>query len=78
MLGAGVTYHHTKFFLHNLVESLDLKSAAFVFDKDGFYLLLVNKDNKAKEVRFGSDDEDSDMDDVLLTEVKELVASQGW
>lgn len=76
--GAEITYHHTKFFLHNLVDSLELKSASFMYDKNGFSLYLVSKDNKVKEVKFGVEDEDLGMNDELLKEVIALVNAQGW
>lgn len=64
-------------FLAKVISELGLKSACLVQDRDGFYLLLVNGSNKAKEVRFGESDK-TQTQDKILSEITELVSSQGW
>lgn len=66
-----------KEFLDNLKAALNLKTAALVSDRDGFYLLISSND-KFKEVRFGNLDLTKDMNKDVFEEIKSLVEAQGW
>jgi hypothetical protein len=65
-------------FLSRLKVTLKVKVAALVYDKDGFYLFLINEEGKGKEVHFGELDMKKCMSGELFDEIKELVDAQGW
>ncbi len=64
-------------FLESIETELNLKSAMFVHEKTKFYLLLVNSDNKQKEVHFGEADLTKDPL-IVKQEIIDGVNAQGW
>lgn len=68
---------NSKNFLSSIISALDLKSAQLVQDKDRFYLLIVNYENKQKEVHFGEADSVKTSEEII-NEIVSGVKSQGW